>query len=340
MRRVLLLGTGIVLACLVVLLAGCGDKPVAFVNGEKITQKELMDQLETLGGHQVLHEMIVRRLLEDEAKNLGLVPTDQEIDAAMGDWRKQFPDEATFIAYLARRNMTPETLRERIRFEMLQRKLAEKDVKYTEDDLRKFFRSRKDLYDKPERVLIQEIMTFKQEEAQKVYELVTTPGTDFDGIARQYNMNPETQATAGKRPLLAKNQLFPLALRKPAFTLKVGTVSKPIQANGHWYVIRVLDRLPAEKAQFDKLRKDVERDYKAQHAKDFNEVLNAIKAKAQVQIVSPKYADVAEAFRTSQLPEWGQPGQPSKEAAPAGNKPAKQSGGGAKRPAPKETGGP
>ena len=85
-----------VIAALAVFAAGCGQKPVATVNGEPITRDEFFQTVlnGTSGaqpnmalGIQVLESMINERLLLAEAKREGVVPTDADIDARLNEIR-------------------------------------------------------------------------------------------------------------------------------------------------------------------------------------------------------------------------------------------------------------
>jgi foldase protein PrsA len=314
-------------ACLLlaVLLVGCSSKPVAFVNGQKITQEQFTEQLEAMAGGQVLEDMINRRLLEEEAQRLGLTPTDAQVDAEIARSKQAFGDEAYFLAALRASGHTIEDLRREVSQNLLQTALCTKDVKVAEPDLRKFYEARQEQYDKPERVTIQEITALSKAQADEVYKLASKEGQDFDALARQYNVagRPEWQATGGRSQPLPREQLFPVELRGPVFALKKGEVCQPLRMGGRWDVIKMLDRLPAEKSTFEANREQVERDYKLRQARPLRDVLSELRSKANVQVIPDRYARVGEAFRgLSQMPQFGGEGrQPGAGAPGAGGTP-------------------
>lgn len=324
-RALLLVAAG---ACLLsgAFLTGCADKPVAFVNGEKITEEEFVEELEREAGPVVLGQMITRRIAEVAAERQGLAPTEADVDAEIARLKQEGfgNDEAMFLTSLRASGMTIDDLRRSIRWALVQRALCEKDLQYSDDDLRGFYNDRKERYDRPERVVIQEIIVLSEDQADEVHKLATEEGADFDALARQYQIagRPEWRATGGRSRPISREALFPEELRKPVFALDEGGVTKPIRTAGNrLHIIKKLQELPAEKSTFEAARDRVEREYRDSLARPPDEVMAELRRQANVQVLSDRYAAVGEAFRNLGLPEYGQEGAPAmggSEAAPGG----------------------
>ena len=62
-----------VFASILAILAGCGEKPVVVVNGDRITENEFVGKLKETTGEQILQQMIDRQIIDDAFEKAGLV---------------------------------------------------------------------------------------------------------------------------------------------------------------------------------------------------------------------------------------------------------------------------
>ena len=341
-RHLRIAGAFLVLGAVFTTLCGCGKQPVAIVNGSKITQAEFVDRLEKASGHEVLADMINRELLEKAFASSGLQITAKEVDDEIAKIQSQFPDAAAFQQFLTSRGATLDDVKKDITFNLKLEKLCTQGVQATDQELQAFFTKYQKRYDKPDRVTISEIVVATPEDAQQVKAAVAKQGADFAALAKQYSVSPATRDKGGMRPETPANQIMPQALQPVVAKLQVGQVSDPVPAEGGQYYILKLDkRTPAEKADYNTVKADVERDYKRSKAKAPDQLLSELREKAAVTIVSTRYQDLAEVFRPkTKLPTFGetkggkapagQPGaakgQPTAAptAAPAGQQPPAQ----------------
>src|SRR4051812_46396415 len=110
-----------ILAALALLAAGCGQKPVATVNGEPITRDEFFQTvLSTPSGGQpnmalgirVLEGIINERLLMAEAKREGVVPTDAEVTTRLNELRTQVQKQGSNLdQQLQQAGLSPDSVR-------------------------------------------------------------------------------------------------------------------------------------------------------------------------------------------------------------------------------------
>jgi len=312
----------LMVAVVVGVLGGCGQQPVALVNGQKITRTEFITRLKKAAGKAVLADLIFRRLVEDEFQKAGLQLTDQEVNERLSELKKEFPNEEAFQQWVQSIGMTPQELTSELRYQLKLEKLRTKDVKFTEADLKRFFKDHREHYDKPERVIVSQIVVGSKSEAEKVRAELKKPGANFGALARQYSIDPMFRSRGGRLPEMPLRQLMPPEVQAAVAKMKVGDISQPIKVDQNWYIVKLEDRKPAEKATFEKVRKQVERDYRMMRATPKETLYRNLAQSAVVQVLDPDLAEVQEMFvPKGKLPEFG-----GKKPSAAGGKPSQGQG--------------
>lgn len=118
---------------------------VALVNGQPILRLSVIQELEKRGGNQTLTSLITQVLIQQEAEKRGVVVTDSELDGEVkkieDNLKKQGQklDEALLF-----QGLTREDFKEQIRFQKLVEKLLAKDIKVTDEEIKKFIDQNKD----------------------------------------------------------------------------------------------------------------------------------------------------------------------------------------------------
>lgn len=310
------------LLAIVAIVAGCGNSPVAVVSGVKITEAEFNERLMEAAGRDVLRDMIDRELLRQAATEAGIEITEEELNAEIEKAKQEIGGEEAFGQWLAGREITEERWREHVRFALLTRKLALKDVKYTDADLKKFFEENKQAFAHPATVSISEIVVASKEDADEVMAELKKEGASFGDIARRYSLSP-TRDAGGERPEMPIDQIPIPAIRQAAQSLPIGEVSAPMEAEGQWYIMKVRDRKPARPASFEADRETIEEQYQLQNARPLQEILKEQIAKANVRVLAPSLQDLNQVYTPvpSEMPQFGTEGGEPGAGAP-GNAPA------------------
>ncbi len=158
-----------------------------------------------------------------------------------------------------------------------------KKLGMTEKDFSNLFENqiyRQKLYDlvtadvphEEDMVWARHILVADEATAKKVY-LRLLNGGDFSIIAAEVSTDPGTKDKGGDLGWFGKGQMIP-EFEKPAFDLKVGQISEPIQSTYGWHIIQVLghEMRPLTASQY-------------QTAKDqaFNDFLAKLKSETQVE---------------------------------------------------------
>jgi parvulin-like peptidyl-prolyl isomerase len=282
-----------------------GKDVVAHVNNVPIMRHELGEELIARKGKQHLEMMINRKIIELAAQKEGLTVTPKEVEEDVADVMRglQVKSPKDFEERLLKqRNSTfQEYVEDVVRPGILMRKLAEKDVTVTEEDLKKSFEANYGAKVDVRMILIPtesgKNMAFKVHAEATNKECKTVD--DFIALARKYNTG-HLAATAGKiRPINRHSALG--EVEKVAFAMKDGEVSH-VMSQPEGYIILFREKLlPADtSAKFDELRDMMHREIRRKKVEqNVRTVFNELKSRVVVRDYLNNKFDVEEVFRGS-----------------------------------------
>jgi foldase protein PrsA len=295
-------------------------KPAATVNGEPITFDELHRELERQGGAQILDTLIVKKLLEQEAKRRNLSATDAEIDRELERSRLNSPpdvrdDERRFLAAIAEQFGSVDQYKEELRSTVLVRKMLAPRIKVRPQDLQGFYEDTKAEYSTPLRVRLERVIADNEEQAdtaaRKLRAGASLPGV----IAAHGSKRPERASQNGPLPLAGVDQLGP-ELGAAVSELKKGQVTEPLETDeGAFIVARVADRQGGETPTLAQIRGRVQENYVDQRIGElFPTFINELRSKAKIQ----NQLQPSPLLQTGEPipPAEGEDGVPSEEEPP------------------------
>jgi len=300
-----------IFGCILMVISGCDEKPVAVVNGGRITEKEFTGKLKDAAGQQVLQQMIDRQIIQDAFVKAGLKLSEEDIAGRIEEIQSRAPSPEVFQEYLTTRGITLEKLREDLELQMKVEMLATKDVQVTDEQLKKFYEQYKQRYDKPLRVKLREILTPGKQQAQQALEALNKEGASFAAVAQQFSVSPATRQYGGQRPATPIDQIFPMELRDVVSGAEEGEILGPLETQQGWYVLQVDERLPAEQATFESAKEQVTKEFKGSKAVPLDKLLKQLRQEAVVKIVAPEFSELASNYTGPQeLPEFGEQQSP------------------------------
>lgn len=183
------------------------------------------------------------------------------------------------------RNELRDQIRINKRIEEIQKK-----AEPTEEEMRLYFELNREQYKNEERVQARQIVLDDKATADKIYAQVTAPGADFAAIAKANSkLNAEQGGALGAQagqsePGPVTRVVFPNAVADVVFKLRDGQISKPIEAGGRFYIVKVEKYLPATDVKFEEVRDRVKEDAKRVKGQGALEAyLEELRAKAVVK---------------------------------------------------------
>jgi peptidyl-prolyl cis-trans isomerase C len=200
-------------------------KPVATVDGEKISVQEFNAELDKIpmnmkmmvasqsGKKDFLDRLIVKKLLLKEAKKENL------------EKEKEFQDRLVDI-------------REQLIIESLLKKKVNTEAKSTDEDLQKYYDAHKEEFKKEREIQTRQIVVKTEQEAKEIQARIAK-GEDFAELARKYSIDPSAKTTGGDIGFHPKGTLIP-EFEEAAFKLaKVGQVSPPVKTQLGYHIIKL-----------------------------------------------------------------------------------------------------
>jgi foldase protein PrsA len=238
------------------LFCGCSNV-VATVNGQPITQQELDKNLEETFGKQMLDTLIVRKLVEQDAKKKGITVSDAEVDAQLDKIKKKLTPAD--LQNLSGKKL--DDLKKQIRFNLLLEKCIMASVPQSE--VRSYFEKNKDNLQEVE---LSDILVEDKKQADAILGDLNR-GVPFATVASQFSLDRTTRDNGGYLGVFPKWQLESLypPLANVAFSLAPGQISKPIKTPNGYYILKVLNR----KNSFDQLKDEVEGEMASQRIKQY-----------------------------------------------------------------------
>ena len=228
-----------------------------------------------------------------------------ESDKAFEDLKKRTGDDAALARKFKNAGMTPDSFRKGLAEEATAQSVLAARVNVTGDDVKKFYDDNPDKFERPEQARLQFIIMAASDpasgspltegqKAAKKKELSdirdrALKGEDFARLARDYSENPSARQS-GTETVIARGMMnVPAVLETAAFALQTNQVSDLITTDAGYYVLKLLEKMPAGKITLDEARPDI-RNYLEGNA--IQKMLPAYEAQlrkdAGVEILDPK----------------------------------------------------
>ena len=205
-----------------------GQRPLARVGSELITWDAVAQECMARHGRDVLDNIINRAIIQQECKRQGIEITKAEVDAEINRIAKRFglaPDQ-WYAMLQAERNLTPDQYQRDVVWPMLAlKKLAGEKVDITPRDIDQAY-----VRDYGPRVEARMIMFDNQRRATDVHEKLRQKPEDFERLAQEHSIEPNSRALGGKVPPI-RRYAGSTNLEEAAFKLQPGELS-PVIAVG------------------------------------------------------------------------------------------------------------
>ena len=288
---------------------------LARVNGESVTRQEFeefVQNLEARAGSQVpadqrdqvyrrvLDQIVGYKLLQQEAKARKVAVPDAEIEARIGEIKKQFPSEDVFMQTLIERKMTLDQMRADTRDDMAVGKLIETEIAdkvvVKPEQVQDFYDKNPEQFKQPERVRASHILisvpqnadaaakTEARNKAEQVLKDVKA-GKDFAALAKQHSQDPGSAVQGGDLGFFGQGQMVG-PFNDAAFNLPAGATSDLVETQFGYHIIKVAEKQPARTIPLDEVRPKVEEFLQGRNRDQQTEAfVNGLRAKGKVEIL-------------------------------------------------------
>ena len=211
---------------------------------------------------QVLDQLINEKLVVAEAKKQGITVTDAElnrdVDAALDDARRRFPNEAAFQEQLRKENMTEDRLKEKYRADLRRRgmmqKLVQKQIPHkpvTAAEAEAYFKANTAKFPKVPAECRLSVIQIPVEADSATTAAARAKavaarkrilaGEKFAKVAAEVSDDPNSARSGGDLGFFTRGTMEP-ALEAAAFGIKIGQLSDVVRTPYGWHVLETLER--------------------------------------------------------------------------------------------------
>ncbi|HQQ78874.1 MAG TPA: peptidylprolyl isomerase [Thermoanaerobaculia bacterium] len=243
----------------------------------------------------VMEELVNEALLEDRARELDLITTDQEIEDQIKRLKEQnnVRTDEEFTKSLAASGLTIDRLRDQLRRSQTLQRVVGREVQakvdLSDDALRLIYEREKEAWRVPEKAHLAEILISKGDDpaaaarrAKEASDLLKG-GAKFEAVVKEFS-DGGTKAKGGDLGVVAKGELA-ADIDKAVFSLPVGAVSDPIQTKFGWHLVKVIEKVPVSYKAFADVKADLlKREQDTQFQKKLAEYLEKLKRDAVIRV--------------------------------------------------------
>ncbi len=240
-------------------LVGCADSEdkeiVATVGDAEVTYEEFDKVMTNQYGQTVLDNLIINKIVEQEAKKLNITVTEEEIDKEYDTYTESYGGEAALMEALKNYNMATEDIREDIRIYLLTLKVMEDYVEITDEDVKAYFEENKETFGSPEQVEASHILVKDKATAEKVLKKLDA-GEDFAKLAKEYSTDKANSEEGGSLGKIGRGEMVK-EFEDAAFAMEIGDItSEPVKTEYGYHIIKVTDRQDAVEANFEENKEE------------------------------------------------------------------------------------
>lgn len=283
--------------------ATVNEEPITTLEVEKETalmQKELQQLPAGERKSAVLNRLIDKKLMDQRIKELGVRVSDEEVNAAIEDVKKQngISQEALEQA-LGAQGMSFAQYKTQLKEQLERIRIMSQEVRskiqVSEREMREFYEANRSRYGAEEQFRARHIF-FKIDKSGSAEERARTEalanevlkearsGKDFVELARKHSTDPAAARDGGDLGTFKKDDMLP-EIGNTVAALKAGEVSGLVQSPAGYHIIKLEERIQGSGKSFEEVKGEIEEIlYKKKGDDRFAQWLKDLRASAAIEI--------------------------------------------------------
>lgn len=227
---------------------------IEMTSGMGLTDQSVKEILDSLIGRLVDYYLVL-----EYGRQNSITISEQELESAIEDTKKDYPEEKVFQEMLLHRYLNYDEWKEGLRRRLLVRKIIEKVYEgispITPDEIKAYFDSHEIEFAQSPMVKFSQIVTHSEDEAKALRERLLK-GEHLDELARQYSMAPEAE-DGGEVSWISQNALDE-SIDKVIFSLPVGEISPVVKTPYGYHIFQVAAKRPEGPKSLQEARDEIE----------------------------------------------------------------------------------
>jgi foldase protein PrsA len=215
--------------------AGSAADVVATVNGDAITRDEVHQKLMTYYGADVVDDMILTRLVDQEASKAGVTVTDAEVEEQVQATKAAYGGDMYFAWALSQYGLSEAQFRDMLGRDLVATAVLRQQLQPDDATLRAYFDEMQGS-DETRKIKVRHILVDTQEKADEIRTQLEA-GADFAQLAQAESKDAASAAQGGDLGLIGKGDTV-AEFEEAAFALGDGEISAPVQSTYGWHIIQ------------------------------------------------------------------------------------------------------
>ncbi len=176
-------------------------------------------------------------------------------------------------------------------------KVIYSSIQVTDDNIREYYELNKDKFRKPESVRTRQIVIRvtsgasinewreAEDRAYTIYRDAST-GTDFIRLVRRHSDDPASASVGGDMGPIQKGDIQGV-LDTMIFTLKEGTVTKPIRSRNGFHIIKIVSTTPSTTKSLGEMKPQIITRIRRARAREMiSQLVSDLRQKAEIEIIN------------------------------------------------------
>ncbi len=202
---------------------------------------------------KIIADFVLRSMMLDFAKQNYLTVSDEELEREINRIRSSYPDDLSFREVLADNNRAFSDWRKDMRDSLIERKvfkkINEKSMPSSEEELRNYYNSNKELFKRNESILLRQIVSDDMAKMDSIKSEISKQS--FEKLAKKYSVAPEAQAGG----LVGEVEKGSVDIFDKAFSLNPGSVSSILESPYGFHIFKVERKSPPGYSSFEANKK-------------------------------------------------------------------------------------
>jgi peptidyl-prolyl cis-trans isomerase C len=227
---------------------------IDMTSGIGLTEQSIKEILDSL-----IDKIVDYYLVLEYGRKNNITISEQELEAAIENTKKDYTEEKVFQEMLLRRYLNYDEWKEGLRRQLLVRKIIAKVYEgvspITPDQIKAYFDSREEEFSRPPGVKFSQIVTHNEEEAETIRDRLMK-GEHFDELARLYSTAPE--AKDGGEVGWISQDVLDESIDKVIFSLPIGEISPVVQTPYGYHIFQVESKRPEGPMSLQEAQDEIE----------------------------------------------------------------------------------
>ncbi|GGD99734.1 peptidylprolyl isomerase [Paenibacillus nasutitermitis] len=262
------------------------DQAAAMVGEEQITASELNRQLQSQYGETVLHALMVRAAIRQEAKTYDLNISPSELEEEQQAMMAGYESEEQYYKSMKEQlGLTREAIQSDTEYRLLLEKIATRSITVSEEEIDQYLKENKDQFAPRNQYRISWIVSENKKDARAIMERLSK-GNDFALMAKTYSIDENTSESGGDLGLIDEADPFvDSEVLKSAAGLEVGEVAGPIELEEGQAVIQLTEKHTTRQIEGQTLRAHARKQLELSKASPLGQVEEELLAKYNAKIM-------------------------------------------------------